>query len=452
MIYPGQTSVHVITHSDLDGCAAAAVVKQQHPDASVIITNYKKPIRIGKFKTGDTVYVTDFSLSKELFEEIQRRGCRIIWIDHHESAIQTLTEQGWDCEGIRRTDYSGAALAWLYFHPDKTFDQAPDVIKLVNWWDLWQHDKDTRIRKFNYGSGLWDIRPGYVAGDKFWNDVFTVGKGDKILANAVKHGGIIQEYAEKLQDVICNDLAYKTKIMTTTGNYKDVMVMHIRPGNSSVFERMDLSGVDATMTCQYYAGTTKQYRCSVYSPDNKKEILDIAQQYGGGGHPTAAGFTVPVLPIDPPERITPKPLEEAIKMYDECYQRRLSSPILMKFADKSNSVTSRVCGWHSMFKGIRCIAFNYYYLPEMIGMLPSSIDIMDDEGNIPDLYLGYVLTNSGYYRCCLYPTSTSVNIEEVSKKLNLPDSKIINGGLWWYSIETPIRVPINVLTQSASVN
>ena len=459
MIYPGQTSVHVITHSDLDGMAAAAVVKQQHPDASVIITNYKKPIRLNKFKAGDTVYVTDFSLSKEVFEEIQRKGIRIIWIDHHESAIQTLTSQGWDCEGIRRTDYSGAALTWLYFNPDKTFDQAPDVIKLVNWWDLWQHDKDPRVRKFNYGSGLWDLRPGYVAGDKFWSDIFTVGKGDKILANAVKHGDTIQKYSERLQDVICEDLAYKTKIMTTSGNYKNAMTMLIRPGNSSVFERMDLSGIDVTLTCQYYAGSTKQYRCSCYSPDNNKEILDVAQQFGGGGHPTAAGFTVPVLPVDLPIRTTPKPLEQAVATYDGIYRQRLSSLILMKYANKSNGITAKICGWHTIIHGIKCIAFNYYYLPEMIPVLPVSLEVMDDEGNIPDIYVGYVMTNSGYYRCCAYPTSTSVDMERIKKTLNDNFAvlrgegegiKMINGGLWWYASETPVQVPINLTIPSST--
>ena len=460
MIYPSQTNVHVISHVDLDGACAAAIVKQQYPEASVVLTNYKKPLHINKYKPGDTVYVTDFSLSKEMFEELKRRGLHIIWIDHHKSAIDFLMEQGWDCEGLRRTDYSGAALTWLWFNPDKTFDQAPTVIKLINWWDLWQHDKDPRVRAFSYGSGLWDVRPGYVAGDRFWNDMFSTGRGDQLLANACKYGGTIENYVTRLQKLVCDDLAFKTKIMTINNVYKDIMAMMIRPGNSATFEQMDLSGVDGTLTCQYFANGTKQYRCSVYSPDNNKDILDIAKQFGGGGHPTAAGFTVPTIPIELPPRSTPVPLKEIVAKYADIYSLRKSSPILMKFAEKSNSITAKVCCWHTNLYGTRCVAINHYYVPEMVDLLPMSIDIMDEAGYIPDLYVSFVMTNSGYYRCCACPSCTEIDLDAIEKKLNETFKSMktdvcyniekIDGNLWWYATEPPVQIPINLTLPSAT--
>lgn len=457
MIYPAQTNVHIVAHADLDGETAGAIVKQHHPEASVIITNYNKPLRINKFKPGDIVYVVDFSLPKEVFEEIKRKNIRIIWIDHHKSAIDSLTEQGWSCEGIRDVNYSGAALTWMYFNPDKGFEQAPDVVKLVNWYDLWQHDKDPRVRPLNYGMGLWDIRPGYVAGDLFWNKMFSIGTGDKLLNNAVEYGKIVQQYVEKLQTLLCQDLAYKTQITTPTG-IRNVMAMAVRPGNSSIFEKMDLTGIDATMTCQYFASNVQKYRCSVYSPDSVKQILDIAIQFGGGGHPTAAGFTLPTYPIELPVRKQPPALKSVVDQYEDLYKMRMSSAVLMKFANRGNSITGKVCGWHSNIEGVRCMAFNYHYVPEMIPMLPTSVEIINDEGDIPELYVGYVLTNCGYYRCCAYPTSTSVDLHKMLEKLQNAYMKkvdevaykieVINGGLWWYATEPPISIPIK-LEQSA---
>ena len=453
MIYPSQTNVHVISHNDLDGLCAAAVVKQNFPQASVIITNYNKPIHTNKFKAGDTLFVTDFSLPFELFMDLRKRGLRIVWIDHHVSAINQLTQQGWNCEGIRRTDYSGAMLTWMYFNPDRGFEVAPDVIKLVNWYDLWQHDKDPRIRPFNYGAGLWDLRPGYIAGDKFWNTMFSTGVGDKFLENVVKHGATIQEYVETLQKILCDDLAYHTQLKTEKG-MRELMGMCIRPGNSSVFEHMDLHNIDATFTCQYLGGSARMYRCSVYSPDSKKEILDIAQQFGGGGHPTAAGFSSTQFPFDYPVCKTPPKLTDTIAKYQKLYDLREKSTILMRYANRGNGLTSRICGWHSNIEGIKCLAFNYYYLPEMISMIPTSMEIIDDAGDVPDLYVGYVMTNCGYYRCCAYPTSKSVDLDSMLQKLQGAYMKkldevcykceLINDGIWWYAKEPPIHIPINL--------
>jgi len=452
--------VHVITHTDTDGHAAAAVVKQYHPDAWVVITNYKKQIHLNKFKPGDTVYVTDFSLSKEVFEILAGKNIRIIWCDHHMQAVEELQKQGWNCEGIRRGDYSGAMLTWMYFNPDKTFDQAPDFLKLVNWYDLWQHDKDPRIRAFVYGIGLWDTRPGYVAGDRLWNNLFS-NTGDAVLKNIVMHGQVVQKYVEKYQDLMCSELAYRTVVDTPKGP-KNVLAMAVRSGNSSIYERQDVHDIDALFTSQFFANIG-QYRSSMYSPDNVKEILEIANMFGGGGHPTAAGFTLPRYPINYPQRKKPMPLEEVVRQYEEVYAMRKASAVLQKYGDRANSVTAKVSGWHADYNGYHVIAFNHQYLPEMLPSLSISVDCIDpDSGSVADLYIGYVMTNSGLFRCCAYPTSTSIDPKVVLSRLQerymtkiTEDTytfKLINGGVWWYQDEEPVPPKINFNIQSSSVN
>lgn len=443
--------VHCFTHSDLDGAAAGAVVRQHYPEALVVTTNYNKPLRLSKIKPGDTVFVTDFSLPIDIFRQLEKRPCKIIWIDHHISAIKQLQEQGWNCEGIRNTEYSGAALTWMYFNPDKTFDQMPDFLKLVNWYDLWQHDKDPRIRPFNYGVGLWDIRPGYAQGEKFWNGLFSNAIGDKLLNCIVEFGKTIQNYVEKYQDNLCKDLAYRTVLNTNSGP-KNMMAMAIKPGNSSIFERMDLSGIDALFTGQYISGDVQQYRCSVYTPDGVKEVLDIAMMFGGGGHPTAAGFTLPRYPLNLPEAKMPTPLEEVIHRYQEVDRIKRASPILMKYVNKSSGVSARVCNWHTHFEGYKVIAFNHYYVPDLIPMLPTSTECINlDNGDVAELYLGYVMTNCGQYRCSVHPTSTSTDINQVLNRLKSahPETefKLIDGGIWWYSTSLPVDVPINTNLQ-----
>lgn len=440
-------NVHCVCHSDLDGVCAAAIVKQQYPEVQITITNYGKPLRASKFKGGDTVFVTDFSLPIETFKLLADRNIRIIWIDHHISAIKQLQDQGWNCEGIRNVDYSGAALTWMYFHPDKTFEQMPDFIKFVNWYDLWQHDKDPRIRPFVYGVGLWDTRPNYLVGEKFWNCLFSVGSGDKMFNSIIEYGKTIQNYVEAYQDNLCKDLAYVTKLNTPKG-VRNIMAMAIRPGNSSIFERMNLEGIDALFTGQYISGDVRQYRCSVYSPDSVKEVLDIAQMFGGGGHPTAAGFTLPRYPINFPDAKSPRPLEEVIAGYENIQMMKAASPVLIKYAFKAASISSRTCNWHTTFHRYKVLAFNHYYLPEIMPMLPTTTECINlDNGDIAELYLAYVMTNCGQYRCSLHATSSSTNLGSVCKKLKEDDPtvdyKMINDGIWWYSPSIPVEVPIN---------
>ena len=461
---PNGGTVHVLSHCDADGAAAAAVVLQYYPDAQVVITNYHKPVHLNQYKAGDTLFVTDFSLKYEMFKEIERRNVRIIWIDHHESAINQLNAAGFECEGIRRTDYSGAMLTWLYFNKDKSPEQAPYFLKLVNWYDLWQHDKDPNVRPFQFGLGLWDTRPGYAPGKKFWGTLFEVGTGDKLLENAIKYGKIIENYVNQLHTLLCNDLAYKTSVRMMNGSTRSIIAMAIRPGNSQVFEKYEgASDSDGNMTYQYFGGNTRQYKCSIYSPPNtSKIILDIVQQYGGGGHPSAAGFNYPSIPVELPVITKPVPLEEAVAKYEKIYALRKSSSILLRFADRSNGITAKVCGWHTFIANIKCMAFNYYYLPEMLTTLPSSVDCIDqDDGEIPEVYVGFVLTNSGYYRCCAYPTGTSVDMTKVLDKLQshymkqITDDcyqlRKINDGIWWYAKEPPVNIPIN-LNASGSFN
>lgn len=445
--------VWCISHCDLDGHGAAAIVKQQYPDAKIIITNYNKHIRMDQFRAEDIVFVTDFSLNIEGFRILSNRRCRIIWIDHHVSAIESLRAEGWNCEGIRRTDYSGTALTWMYFNKDKTFDQAPYFVKLINWYDLWQHDKDPNIRPFQYGVGLWDTRPGFIAGDKFWKDMFSNEKGDKLVENIINHGKIIMSYNEKYQSLLCDDLAYETSLNVVDGSTKKIMAMAVRSANSSVFEKMDLSQVDATFTGQFVAGDMCKYRCSMYSPDGVKNILDIVKGFGGGGHPTAAGFAFPVYPLNYPEPKQPTQLAMVVAKYDELLKIRRSSPVLLKYADRNNSITAKVSGWMSNIEGIKCVAFNHHYIPEMLHMLPTSIECLDpNTGDIADLYIGYVMTNSGFFRCCACPTSTSVDMDKVLQKLqaaymkkltsDVYNLKVIGNNIWWYATEPPVSLPV----------
>ena len=440
-----ERQVYCITHSDLDGMAAAAVVRERYPHCTVMITNYGKQRMIWKFKPGDLIFITDFTLTLDEYQRLAQKNCEIIWIDHHRRNYEELYTQGWQCPGLRRDDFCGAALTWMYFHPSMPPEAMPDVLKLVNDYDLWLF-KDNRTKDFTYGVGLWDTRPGIKAGDEFWRDMFS---NDPTRMNQVlKFGGLIRQYVESSQDTLCKDLAYYTSINTPEGE-KRVLAMAVRAGNSSIFDRMDKSEVDAVFTGQYVSNIGR-YRCSMYSPDNEKEILNIVTMFpGGGGHPKAAGFSTEAYPLKYPYLKPPVPIEEVIGWYEELNTLKHKASILKQWVDRAASITARVLSFHTTFCNYPTQAFNHYYLPELLNVSSTSTDCINPATSTPSkLMLGFVLTNTGWFRTCIFPSDTEVDMAAVKEDLiktfgdNIKNLTEKNGGLWWYSRECPVTPTI----------
>jgi hypothetical protein len=88
----------------------------------------------------------------------------------------------------------------------------------------------------------------------------------------------------------------------------------------------------------------------------------------------------------------------------------------------------------------------------MLHVMPTSVDCMDmTTGDIADLYVGFTMTNSGFFRCCACPTSSSVDMGQVLQDLqaihmkqlteHVYNFKLINGNVWWYAPEMPVSLP-----------
>ena len=441
--------VWVITHSDLDGMCAGAIVKSVYPNATPMITNYGKFRSLYRIKPGDLVFITDFTLDLPEYQRLLSKGIEVVWIDHHEANYELLYEQDAttrDIPGIRRNDYCGAALTWMYFHPNMPAEMMPTIVKLTNDYDLWKF-VDPRTKDMSYGLGLWDVRPGIRSGDLFWKDVLS---NDPTKLNLVlKYGEHIRKYVEFRDETYCKDLAYYTTLQTPEGP-KKLVAMAIRAGNSSVFDRTNKDGLDAVFTGQYVANI-QRYRCSMYSPDNIKPILEIVKMFGGGGHPNAAGFQTDVYPIPTPEQKTPTAIDEAIAPYQKLLEMRRNSIILRQWCDRNSSISMKAEAFHVKdFAGFPTIAINHQFLPDVLAVSTTASDCINAETSlVAKIYLGFCMTNSGWFRCCAYPTDGSTSLDSIKDKIRrcCPDCSDtlteLEGGIWWYQRDCPVRPPIS---------
>ena len=437
-------TVWCLCHTDLDGACSGAIVKQAYPNAWVHMTNYGRSRPIYKVKPGDLVFVTDFTLTLDEFLRLKQKGADIVWIDHHAANVKEIVANGFDCPGIRRDDYCGAALTWMYLHQNLPPEAMPEPIKLVNDYDLWKFE-DPRTKAFSYGCGLWDIRPGNPAGDGFWSKLLS--NDDTLFKLIIKYGSHIQEYVELMQDTYCNDLAYYTTIPTPMGP-KNILALTVRAGNSSVFDRMDKEKVDALFTGQYVANIGK-YRCSMYSPDNVKEILPIVQMFGGGGHPKAAGWQPNNFPIPPPQLKPYKDLKTVLAGYEKLNSIKQASVILKQWVNRASSITLRAQYFHSEFGNFPALCVNHQYLPDLLAVSTTASDCINPKTSVPaKVYLGWVMTNTGWYRCCVFPTDTTTSLDEIKAeimRLNPEAERTLYSdgkGWWWYQRDIPVRPPI----------
>ena len=167
----------VIHHSaDFDGIFCREIARKFLPDAELIGWDYGDPLI--PFPSEGTVYVLD--LSPECFAPLEvaaRDWPRLIWIDHHKSAIEKF---GAAIPGYRIDGVAACRLAWQWFlakgHTDEGRDaiawdwrvlpfpqdfidrkvSEPLAVRLAGEYDIWDK-RDPRAETFQFGLRAQDL-------------------------------------------------------------------------------------------------------------------------------------------------------------------------------------------------------------------------------------------------------------------------------------------------------
>jgi len=225
--------------------------------------------------TGKSVYILDFSYALADMAQLDSQARELVMLDHHKSAADAL--EGFQCRcGKIHFDLgkSGARLAWEYFHPDAV---VPEIIALIEDRDLgnlalpqtehYLAALDTLPCDFN--AWLAALNMGEAARDRF-----------------VERGQVMHE---KFMS-ICGKLAQGAMPITVNGieglmvNASNEFCSHV---GSLLAKRSGTFGLVWNLAS---ADTVKISLRSVAPA----EILTMAKSFGGGGHPQAAAFRLPL--------------------------------------------------------------------------------------------------------------------------------------------------------------
>lgn len=278
-------------HSDIDGkCAGAMVARKtnNYSKDSFIEYNYDGSLPTEKVENGEDVYIVDLSFTEATLPSLMdliKRGCNIVWCDHHKSSIEVLKNHPElnEIKGIRKEGISGAALTYMYLF-DVPYDNIPTFIKYVSEFDCWLFkSNDADCLKFKYAVELCK----HDALDMIWNrlirDDYSSSKPK--LNEMLSNGDLILKFVKEDYSESLKKHAYESEIC----GYRCLVIN--KSCNSLVFgDKIKKYPVVAVWT---FNG--ERYKYSIYTDRDDIDCSKIAESFGGGGHQKASGFTTKEL-------------------------------------------------------------------------------------------------------------------------------------------------------------
>ena len=305
-------NIAIIYHdADFDGKLSNEVCRhwlnKLHPTADIVSYgwDYGRPVpvsrtRAASWKDNDLIYIVDLSVDELVAHH--EFWSKIVWIDHHKSAIEK-----WDVKcgsddprmanlnGYRIDGVAACRLCWQWFlyqsHdgsgglPEKTafidrIVNEPELLRLAGEYDIWDHrDPDAKVLQFGLRA-LTDHQFRLLVEDEF-----ETSKGTDALLRAIQNGRAIKSYCDKQNDEYATQYATTVKWHGLTWCALNIG----QRGNSDLLRAAIKPEHDACIAWRHDG--TQAYVSLYHAPG--KEHLDlsvIAKAMGGGGHRGACGF------------------------------------------------------------------------------------------------------------------------------------------------------------------
>jgi len=228
--------------------------------------------------SGRAVYILDFSFAPALLRAIEAKAAKLVLLDHHQSAAETL--EGFDCRcGVVHFDMkkSGARLAWDFFLPERPL---PDLVRCVEDRDLWTWQYPESA---GFLAAL-DMEPLEF---EHWRQLTMMGAAafaayvERGCAMDEKFSKLAADMAEAAQPVRLNGVA---GLMANVPGSFHSLVGELLSRRSGTFAL--LWNIDKTGSVKVGLRSQRGYNC-----------IPLAQSFGGGGHAQACGMRLPLAQL-----------------------------------------------------------------------------------------------------------------------------------------------------------
>lgn len=215
------------------------------------------------------LYLIDFTYPRNDMERLY--GDNDVYIlDHHLSAQSQLSDLPNTIFDMNR---SGALIAWQYFHPDKNI---PWFIEYISDADLWNWKlPESKIYNAFLKTLPFDFEVWDTLEDLQHSDISKLG----MVALSAQKREI--EYLLKTNDVITRNLEdIPAKII----NYQGTLCSKL---GEALYQ-------DAPMSVCWFINGDKAFFSVRSNKNSNIDVSEICSKFGGGGHRSAGGFSLPI--------------------------------------------------------------------------------------------------------------------------------------------------------------
>ena len=219
------------------------------------------------------IYVIDFAYTEPLLLELEQRARRLVCIDHHKTAEAWVPKLK---EFVFNLEHSGAYLAWQYFFPE---EPVPKCIEYISESDIFKMTLPFAEEVVAY---LHALPLTFESYEKMRAEIDDVAG----FAQAIEKGTLLMVYRDKVLEVAMGSI------------HTIAFAGHEIPAINMCFPISEVS-YGLHKVYELFPPIAMSYRlddgiwkCSLRS-NGTIDCAEIAQQFGGGGHPGAAGFAIP---------------------------------------------------------------------------------------------------------------------------------------------------------------
>lgn len=261
-----------------DGSAAAWTAWRYFKNNAVYIPKSYYDNFVETVDEGDTVYLLDFYVNRQLLLDWYDRAESIIVLDHHATAERDVGDLDFVTVD---TNECGATLAFKHFFPGQQWSRIYDYVRDRDLW-LWEQFDSRAINAYISHRLTMEEESSQLDQFMTWYELDEMIIKD--YATIVDMGQIIQEYRAGLIKRLL-----KSAGPLEVGGY-------IVPAVNSSLMMSDVGNAllkkypDAPFSCVYVIQNGK-LRCSLRSEEGREDVSKICETYGGGGHRNAGGMS-----------------------------------------------------------------------------------------------------------------------------------------------------------------
>jgi oligoribonuclease NrnB/cAMP/cGMP phosphodiesterase (DHH superfamily) len=248
----------------------------------MIEINYGIAFPFDKIAEDEEVFIVDYHIEPFEMRQLWAMTERIVWIDHHKSAIEKYKDFELDIPGVRVDGTAGCVLTYQWL----INGDVPFFTRLIGDYDVWKFEFGDDTRLFQIAFNAYDFSPA----SKEW-DRFFVEDSRHAEHTMIQEGRIMVKFRDGwAKDLM--DIGFQTRF---EGHL--CYALNLARCGSDWFKSLDINGkfgYDIYMPF-YFNGS--YFSVSMYTDNPVIDVSKIASKYGGGGHKGASGFQCAALPF-----------------------------------------------------------------------------------------------------------------------------------------------------------